>query len=166
MTDADQFCSTLSFPNQPVCFWGDDSGRKYFEAYYQRFPGVWTQGDFIFFHPKTQSVHFLGRADGVLNPSGVRFGSAEIYSVVDAFFSDEIQDSICVGQRRPQDVDETVLLFVLMKPGKTFTTALGKRIQDCIGRECSKRHVPKHVFQTPEIPVILILRTLSSCTNA
>ena len=67
---------------------------------------------------------FLGRADGVLNPSGVRFGSAEIYSIVDVHFGDVIADSICVGQRRPNDEDERVMLFLLMKPGKAFTKSL------------------------------------------
>ena len=71
---------------------------------------VWTHGDYILIHPKTNGIYFLGRADGVLNPSGVRFGSAEIYNVIEAFFPDDVQDSICVGQRRPTDADESVLL--------------------------------------------------------
>lgn len=106
------------------------------------------------FHPKTGGIYFLGRADGVLNPSGVRFGSAEIYSIIETFFADEVQDSICVGQRRPvKDHDESVMLFLLMKPGKKFSGNLAGRIRDKIGRECSKRYVPKYIFETPDIPV-------------
>lgn len=95
---------------------------------------------------------FLGRADGVLNPSGVRFGSAEIYSVIEGHFP-EIADCICVGQRRPQDVDESVMLFLLMAPGEKFSEQLVQRVKEQIGKSCSKRHVPKWVFETPEIPV-------------
>lgn len=154
-------------------FWGDESGQKYFDAYFARFDNAWTQADFVMIHPMTGGVYMLGRADGVLNPSGVRFGSAEvsksalnksleladiarisqIYSVIEAFFSDDIQDSVCVGQRRPSDTDESVMLFLLMKPGRKFSEKLVKEVRDRIARECSKRHAPKYVFETPEIPV-------------
>jgi acetoacetyl-CoA synthetase len=143
---------TRGFPTQPVKFWDDTEG-KYFKAYFERFDNVWTHGDFISVHPKTRQVFLHGRADGVLNPSGVRFGSAEIYNAIDNAFVDEIQDSICVGQRRPQDMDESVMLFLLMKPGKKFTPELVKRVKDVIARDCGRRCVPKYVFQTPEIPV-------------
>jgi acyl-coenzyme A synthetase/AMP-(fatty) acid ligase len=122
---------------------------------------VWTHGDYILIHPKTHGIYFLGRADGVLNPSGVRFGSAEIYNVIEAFFPDDIQDSICVGQRRPSDTDESVLLFLLMKPGKRFSEDLVKQVKQRIGKECSPRHVPKYVFETPEIPVSFSSRRIS-----
>jgi acetoacetyl-CoA synthetase len=101
-------------------------------------------------HPITKQILFFGRADGVLNPSGIRFGSAEIYNVLDAFFADQIQDSICVGQRRPKDDDERIMLFLLMKPGVSFTKTLVDAIKGRIATECSKRHVPKFVFETPE----------------
>lgn len=104
-------------------------------------------------HPITKQVMFLGRADGVLNPSGIRFGSAEIYGVIESQFTEEIADSICVGQRRPQDTDESVMLFLLMRPGVKFTQELVTRIKSAIRRELSARHVPKYIFETPEIPV-------------
>lgn len=96
---------------------------------------------------------FHGRADGVLNPSGVRFGSAEIYRVIEGQFSQEIADSICVGQRRPTDTDERVMLFLLMKPGAAFTADLVTRVKTAIRTELSARHVPMFSFETPEIPV-------------
>lgn len=104
-------------------------------------------------HPSTHHVLFLGRADGVLNPSGIRFGSAEIYNVLESRFSRSVADSICVGQRRPKDLDETVLLFLLMKPGVPFTQRLVADIKAEIRQELSPRHVPKYIFETPEIPV-------------
>lgn len=105
----------------------------------------------------TGNISFLGRADGVLNPSGVRFGSAEIYSVIERRFANRVHDSLCVGQRRPTDQDETVMLFLLMKPGHRFDTALVSEVREAIGRDLSKRHVPKYIFETPEIPVSLPL---------
>lgn len=113
---------------------------------------VWTHGDFISIHPITKQILFHGRADGVLNPSGVRFGSAEIYRVIEGRFSAEIADSICVGQRRPNDTDERVMLFLLMKPGVLFTPDLVARVKTAIRSELSARHVPMWVFETPEIP--------------
>lgn len=156
--EAGELVATQAFPNQPIYFWGDEAGTRFREAYFARFDNVWTHGDFIFIHPLTGGIYFLGRADGVLNPSGVRFGSAEIYSVVEAFFADEVGDSICVGQRRPQDLDETVLLFLLMKPGRVFTGTLARKVRERIGRELGKRYAPKYVFETPEIPTTVNLK--------
>jgi len=145
-----------AFPNMPVCFWNDD-GSKYFSAYFEKYDNVWTHGDFVMFHPITKNLLFLGRADGVLNPSGVRFGSAEIYSIIESKFS-MVADSICVGQRRPQDADESVMLFLLMKPGKKFDGRLVNDIKVAIREGLSARHVPKYVFRTPEIPTTVNLK--------
>ncbi len=108
-------------------------------------------------HPITKQVFFLGRADGILNPSGVRFGSAEIYNVIEQFIP-QVKDSICVGQRRKEDNDETVLLFVLMAKGHRFNQTVVKDIKNAIGRELSKRHVPKYIFETPDIPMTINLK--------
>ena len=144
---------TEAFPTMPVKFWGDSGSEIYFSSYFKKFDNCWTHGDFIMIHPQTRQVIFLGRADGVLNPSGIRFGSADIYSVIDTHFADRISDSICVGQRRPQDSDESVILFLLMRPGQDFTTGLVREVKAAIRHEYSARHVPKYVFQTPAIPV-------------
>jgi acetoacetyl-CoA synthetase len=142
-----------AFPTMPVTFMGTNGPQRYFDSYFARFDNVWTHGDFIMIHPVTKQVMFLGRADGVLNPSGVRFGSAEIYSIIEAKFPDQISDSICVGQRRPQDEDERVVLFLLMKPGHQFTPKLVKEVKEAIRKATSPRHVPKFVFETKDIPV-------------
>lgn len=88
----------------------------------------------------------------MLNPSGVRFGSAEIYEVIDSTFP-VVYDSICVGQRRPQDNDERVLLFLLMKSGRLFNRELARDIKLEIAKQLTKRHVPAFIFPTPAIPV-------------
>jgi len=152
-----ELVAVKSFPNMPVYFWGSDGADKYFNSYFARFDDVWTHGDFIMVHPVTKQIFFLGRADGVLNPSGVRFGSAEIYNVIEQYCP-QVQDSICVGQRRPTGHDETVLLFLMMAPGHKFSQAIVKDVKDAIARELSKRHVPKHVFETPEIPTTINLK--------
>ena len=147
-----ELVATASFPNQPVGFWGADAEKRYHDAYYARFDHVWTHGDFIMRHPGTGQILFLGRADGVLNPSGVRFGSSDIYSVVETHFG-EVADSVCVGQRRPRDGDESVMLFLRMREGERFTEELVGRVKAKIAEERSKRHVPRYVFQTWDIPV-------------
>ncbi|KAI1332051.1 acetoacetate-CoA ligase [Xylariaceae sp. FL0255] len=158
-----ELVATTSFPNVPVYLWGDKTpagapGTKFHSAYFARYEHVWAHGDFCVYHPVTKNLTFLGRADGVLNPSGVRFGSAEIYSVLERNFADEIADSICVGQRRPTDNDESVMLFLLMRPGHKFTPKLVEDVKKAIQRENSKRHVPKYVFETPEIPTTVNLK--------
>ncbi|KAI5854439.1 acetoacetyl-coenzyme A synthetase [Tricharina praecox] len=146
---------TKPFPTMPVMFWGKEGAKQYFNSYFAKYDNVWTQGDFAMIHPRSNALVMLGRADGVLNPSGVRFGSSELYSVLDAQFSSEIADSIAVGQRRPKDLDEQVVLFLLMKPGQKFTPSLVKRIKAAIGKGLSKRHVPRYIFETPDIPTTI-----------
>ncbi|OJA20068.1 hypothetical protein AZE42_02485 [Rhizopogon vesiculosus] len=142
---------TRPHPSIPIYFWGDESGEKFRKAYYDTYPGVWRQGDFVVKNPKTNGFIFLGRSDGVLNPSGVRFGSGEIYNVLESF-SDELDDALCVGQRRTQDPDERVLLFLKMRSGRTLTPALIDRIKSAIRTSLSARHVPAYVFGTTDIP--------------
>lgn len=149
-----ELVATKAFPNMPVMFWPGDTTamKKYWESYFGKYDNVWTHGDFMSVHPSTGQIVFLGRADGVLNPSGVRFGSAEIYNVIEKGFPKTIADSVVVGQRRPHDTDESVMLFLKMQPGVSFTPGLVEDVNSAIARECSKRHVPKYVFETPEIP--------------
>lgn len=163
---AGELVATGTFPNIPVLLWNDKTpvaspGSKYHAAYFARYEGVWAHGDFVVFHPTTHNITFLGRADGVLNPSGVRFGSAEIYTVLERNFAERIADSICVGQRRPTDPDESVMLFLLMKPGHKFDRKLVNEVKETIRHELTKRHVPKFVFETPEIPVCEIENAIS-----
>lgn len=91
-------------------------------------------------------------SDGVLNPSGIRFGSGEIYTVMEQF-SSKVDDSLCVGQRRPQDTDERVLLFLKMRPGHKISTELVVNIRAAIRNSLSARHVPAYIFEVNDIPV-------------
>ena len=101
-----ELCCTLPFPSMPVFFWGDDDGSKYRAAYFEKFPGVWAQGDFA---KLTENGGYVihGRSDATLNPGGVRIGTAEIYRQVENL--DEVLESLCVGQDWGDDV--RVVLF-------------------------------------------------------
>jgi acetoacetyl-CoA synthetase len=95
-------------------------------------------------------------SDGTLNPSGIRFGSAEIYSVVESpHFNNVLSDTLCVGRKRAFDRDETVFLFVKMRPGHELTDTLRREIEIAIRTSLSPRHVPGFILSIPEIPVTI-----------
>lgn len=142
------------FPCQPVSFWGASGAEKYRSSYFELFgPGVWHHGDFVRFNPATGGLYMLGRSDGILKPSGVRFGSAEIYNVLLKFFPESVEDALCIGRRRESDADETVVLFLKMKEGVKFSDELVGGIKGVVRKELSARHVPGVVDECPEIPV-------------
>ncbi|KAI1326010.1 acetoacetate-CoA ligase-like protein [Xylariaceae sp. FL0255] len=139
--DGELVC-TKPFPCQPLTFWGPEGENKYKASYFERFDNVWHHGDFVRIDVNTGGLTMLGRSDGVLKPSGVRFGSAEIYNILTKFFSGEIEDAVCVGRRRETDREETVCLFVIMQGGQKFSDDLRMRIQQKVRQELSPRHVP------------------------
>lgn len=149
------------FPCQPVAFWGGAKGAaKYKASYFEKFRAadgkpIWHHGDFVQFNPATHGgLVMLGRSDGVLNPAGVRFGSAEIYNVLLKHFAGRVADSLCIGRKKPGDADETVCLFVKMEEGKgEMDAAFQKEIKARIRSELSPRHVPGVVESCPDIPV-------------
>ncbi|XP_077417629.1 acetoacetyl-CoA synthetase [Vanacampus margaritifer] len=139
-------------PCQPTHFWNDDNGSKYRKAYFSTFPGVWAHGDYCKINPKTGGIVMLGRSDGTLNPNGVRFGSSEIYNIVEAF--EEVSDSLCVPQYNA-DGEERVVLFLKMAPGKPFTAQLVADVKAAVRKALSARHVPAVLLQTADIPYTL-----------
>ncbi len=150
----------VPFPCQPCMFWppGPKGEAKYRSSYFEIFSNgkgkpVWHHGDFIRVNPKTGGMWMLGRSDGVLNPLGVRFGSAEIYNILLKHFSTEIEDSLCIGRKRESDNDETVVLFLKMASGQHFTPEFAEKIKAVVRKELSARHVPSIIDECPEIPV-------------
>jgi acetoacetyl-CoA synthetase len=146
------------FPSMPACFWGDPDMRLYREAYFERFShiDVWAQHDWVSFNPETGGSVMHGRSDGVLNPSGIRFGSGEIYAIVEGpAFNAEIAETLCVGRRRPSDTDESVFLFVRMAAGHTFTDDVVRRLRKAISQGLSARHVPRFIVEVDEVPVTI-----------
>jgi acetoacetyl-CoA synthetase len=142
---------TAPFPSMPVSFWNDPDGRKYRAAYFERFPGIWHHGDYATL-TEHDGLIIHGRSDAVLNPGGVRIGTAEIYAVVEGF--EEVVEALAVGQEWRGDV--RVILFVRTKPGVTLDDTLKKRIREAIKTGTTPRHVPAKVIAVPDIP-----RTLS-----
>jgi acetoacetyl-CoA synthetase len=138
---------TMPFPSMPVGFWNDPEGRKYRAAYFEKFPGVWCHGDYVEL-TKHDGMIIYGRSDAVLNPGGVRIGTAEIYRQVEQL--DEVVESLVVGQQ--WDNDERVVLFVRLRDGMTLTAEVVRKIKDQIRRNTTPRHVPARIVQVGEIP--------------
>ncbi|MFQ5513204.1 MAG: acetoacetate--CoA ligase [Myxococcota bacterium] len=138
---------TRAFPSMPVAFWNDPDGRRYREAYFERFPGVWHHGDYVEITPRG-GVIVYGRSDATLNPGGVRIGTAEIYRQVETL--PEIADSIVVGQEWEGDV--RVVLFVKLDPGVELHEALVDKIRRRIRERTTPRHVPAVIAAVPDIP--------------
>jgi acetoacetyl-CoA synthetase len=80
----------------------------------------------------------------------MKFGSAEIYAVTERF--PQIRDTMCVGQRREDDLDETVILFLKLNPGHQLSSQLVSEVKGAIRDALSARHVPKYVFEVQDIP--------------
>jgi acetoacetyl-CoA synthetase len=138
---------TTPFPSMPVGFWNDPDGARYHRAYFDRFAGVWCHGDFAEVTPSGgMIVH--GRSDTVLNPGGVRIGTAEIYRVVEKF--PEVVESVAVGVE--QGGDQKVALFVVLQADVQLTPDLVARLRAALRAEESPRHVPQWVVQAPVIP--------------
>jgi len=142
---------TAPFPSMPIHFWNDPDGSRYRAAYFERFPGVWHHGDFAAITAHDGLVIY-GRSDAVLNPGGVRIGTAEIYGAIEGV--PEIVESLAVGQDWEGDV--RVVLFVRLKPGLALTEELRRQIRATIRKETTARHVPARIVAVPDIP-----RTLS-----
>jgi acetoacetyl-CoA synthetase len=138
---------TRPFPSMPIGFWNDEDGQKYHDAYFGQFDNIWAHGDYgeITEH---DGLIIHGRSDAVLNPGGVRIGTAEIYRQVEKV--DEVLESLCIGQ--PWDNDVRVVLFVRLKEGFNLTDELVKRIRDTIRANTTPRHVPAKVIQVADIP--------------
>ena len=138
---------TRSFPSAPVGFWRDADGSRYRAAYFDRFDNVWAHGDFAEVTP-TGGIVIHGRSDAVLNPGGVRIGTAEIYRVVATF--DEVIDSLAIGQ--DWEGDTRVVLFVVLRDGVALTDDLKARIRRAIRERASPRHIPAVVASVPDVP--------------
>ncbi|MBA1202646.1 acetoacetate--CoA ligase [Pseudomonas capeferrum] len=142
---------TRACPSMPSGFWGDEDGSRYRDAYFSQYPDVWSQGDYAEEHT-TGGLMIHGRSDAVLNPGGVRIGTAEIYRQVEKV--EEVLESVAIGQQWHGDV--RVVLFVRLRDGLRLDDALTERIRQVIRHYTTPRHVPAVIAQVTDIP-----RTLS-----
>ncbi len=138
---------TRPIPCAPIGFWNDEDGSKYRHAYFDRWPGIWAHGDY---GEMTAHGGFVihGRSDAVLNPGGVRIGTAEIYRQVECL--DEILESVVIGQKWQDDV--RVILFVILAGGVILDSDLEIKIRKSIRDNTTPRHVPARIIAVPDIP--------------
>ncbi|RUO65588.1 acetoacetyl-CoA synthetase [Pseudidiomarina planktonica] len=138
---------TQSFPCMPIGFWNDADGERYYNAYFARFDNIWAHGDYAEL-TEHNGVIIYGRSDAVLNPGGVRIGTAEIYRQVEKV--DAVLESIAVGQQH--DDDERVVLFVKLRDGIQLNEELQQEIRRTIRANATPRHVPAVIAQVDDIP--------------
>jgi acetoacetyl-CoA synthetase len=138
---------TRPFPAMPIGFWNDPDGAKYRAAYFEKYPNVWRHGDWceITAHG---GIVIYGRSDAVLNPGGVRIGTAEIYRQVERL--EEVVESVVIGQEWAGDV--RVVLFVKLREGLALDDALVAKIKRQVRDNATPRHVPDKVLQVGDIP--------------
>lgn len=138
---------TQGFPSAPVGFWNDVDNARYRDAYFSRYEHCWSHGDYGELTARgTVIIH--GRSDTVLNPGGVRIGTAEIYRQIEKIAP--VTDSVVIGQQ--QDNDERVVLFVVLRQGQRLDQTLIDLIKQTIRSNTTPRHVPAKVIAVPEIP--------------
>ena len=142
---------TASFPSMPIGFWNDPHDAKYHAAYFEKYPNVWCHGDYVEL-TEHDGLIIYGRSDAVLNPGGVRIGTAEIYRQVEQL--DEIVESLVIGQDWPpqQPTDVRIVLFVRLREGLALDAALIDRIKERVRTNTTLRHVPAKVVQVTDIP--------------
>jgi acetoacetyl-CoA synthetase len=138
---------TAPFPSMPIGFWNDPLGSKYRAAYFERFAGVWHHGDYAEI-TESDGVVIYGRSDTVLNPGGVRIGTAEIYSAVEGL--PEILEALAVAQQWEGDV--RIVLFVRLRAGVALDETLRAKIGATVRTQASPRHVPAKIVAVPDIP--------------
>ncbi len=138
---------TKPFPCAPIGFWNDEGGTKYREAYFSRWPNIWSQGDYGEI-TANGGIVIHGRSDAVLNPGGVRIGTAEIYRQVEKL--EEVEESIVIGQDWGDDV--RVVLFVVCANESALNDELRARIKTVIRTNTTPRHVPAKIIQVKAIP--------------
>lgn len=135
------------FPSMPIGFWNDPNGERYREAYFSTYSNLWAQGDYAEITPEG-GVVIHGRSDAVLNPGGVRIGTAEIYRQVEKV--GEVLESICIGQ--PYKDDVRVVLFVKLINNIDLNEDIKSRIKQTIRENATPRHVPAVIIQVADIP--------------
>ena len=135
------------FPSMPVGFWDDPLQTRYRQSYFVRFPKLWAHGDWAERTPHGGLI-IHGRSDTLLNPGGVRIGTAEIYRQLERI--PDIIDSVVIGQHWQDDI--RVVLFVQLRPNIALTEDLKKTIRQTLKHHASPRHVPTKILQVQDIP--------------
>ena len=145
--ESGELVCTKSFPSKPVGFWNDTEGTRYHDAYFNRFTNVWCHGDWAAI-TDSGGLIITGRSDAVLNPGGVRIGTAEIYRQVERVPA--VIESIAISQ--DWEGDARIILFVILREEEQLTDALRSKIRETIRKHASPRHIPEIILQVRDIP--------------
>ena len=160
---------TQPIPSMPLYLWGDKDGARYLSSYFDMYPpgqgrqpgggdgpaamgAVWRHGDWLQIGSQGGCTIY-GRSDATINRHGLRMGTSEIYSAVEAL--PEVLDSLVVDLEY-LGRDSYMPLFVVLREGVALDDALRARINAAIRTALSPRFVPDAIFQVAEVP-----RTLS-----
>ena len=147
INEAGELVCTKTFPSKPIYFWNDDSGEKFHNAYFNKFDNIWCHGDWATLTPNS-GLMITGRSDAVLNPGGVRIGTAEIYRQVEKIPS--VLESIAVGQSWSDDI--RIILFVVLQENEVLDEILSTEIRQILKTNASPRHVPAKILEVRDIP--------------
>ena len=157
--DLGELVITQPMPSMPVAFWGDESGERYRSSYFDVYPGVWRQGDWIVFTERGSCI-ITGRSDATLNRGGVRLGTGEFYAVVEDV--PEVIDALVVHLEDAGGGAGELLLFVVPADGAEVDEAVRDRIARALRSELSPRHVPDTIVSVPAIPRTLTGKKLEA----
>jgi acetoacetyl-CoA synthetase len=149
--DVGELVCTKPMPSMPLYFWGDAGGKRYFDSYFDMYPGAWRHGDWLRLERRAETVTgvIYGRSDSTINRHGIRMGTSELYRVVEGF--DEVADSLVIDLEY-LGRESFMALFVVQRAPHALTDALKRRLLDAIRTQLSARHVPNDVFEIPEVP--------------
>jgi acetoacetyl-CoA synthetase len=150
--DVGELVCTQPLPSMPLYFWGDEGNKRYLSSYFDMYPNVWRHGDWLKVGTDGGCVIY-GRSDATINRFGLRMGTSEIYSAVEAL--PEVLDSMVVDLEY-LGRDSYMPLFVVLREGVVLDDAMREKINQSIRTALSPRFVPNEMFQVREIP-----RTLS-----
>jgi acetoacetyl-CoA synthetase len=143
---------TKPIPSMPLYFWGDDGNQRYLSSYFDMYPGVWRHGDWLKITPAGGCIIY-GRSDATINRHGLRMGTSELYSAVEAL--PEVLDALVVDLEY-LGRESYMPLFVALRPGVRLDDGMKARINQAVRTALSPRFVPDEILEVPEIP-----RTLS-----
>ncbi len=156
LNEVGELVCALPIPSMPLYFWGDSDGRRYFESYFEIYPGVWRHGDWLKLIPRPESVTAIiyGRSDSTINRYGIRMGTSELYRVVEEF--PEVSDSLVIDLEY-LGRESFMALFIVLRNGEPdVSPELHQALTSAIRNKLSGRYVPNAVIVIPEVP-----RTLS-----
>jgi acetoacetyl-CoA synthetase len=146
-SDKGELVCKSPFPSMPIGFWNDPEQKQYHATYFAKYPNIWWHGDYVAL-TETGGMVFYGRSDAVLNPGGIRIGTAEIYRQVEVM--DEVLESLVIGQNTKGDC--RILLFVILRDNLDLTEQLKVKIKQQIKQNASPHHVPAEIMQVTDIP--------------